>query len=90
VLIEALACGSPIVSTDCPHGPREILADGEYGRLVTVGDAAALADAVLETLDDPGSADERRERSEDFAPEAVLDDYEQFIRRYVLTPRSGR
>ena len=52
VLIEALCCGSPVVSMDCPSGPREILRDGKYGRLVPVGDADALAQAIEKTLDD--------------------------------------
>jgi glycosyltransferase involved in cell wall biosynthesis len=42
VLVEALAAGAAIVATDCPHGPREILRDEEFGRLVDVGDVAAL------------------------------------------------
>jgi len=51
VLGEALACGAPIVSTDCPHGPREILADGEYGTLVPVGDVGALASAIGDLIE---------------------------------------
>lgn len=52
-LIEALALGIPAVSTDCPSGPREILDHGRYGPLVPVGDAEALAAALLQTLRQP-------------------------------------
>ncbi len=53
VLTEALALGIPSVSTDCPSGPREILANGRYGRLIPVGDSEAMATAMLETLQAP-------------------------------------
>jgi glycosyltransferase involved in cell wall biosynthesis len=53
VLAEALACGTPVVATDCPSGPREILADGRYGTLVPVGDVDALGGAILAVLRDP-------------------------------------
>ncbi len=50
VLIEAMALGTPVVSTDCESGPSEILAGGKYGYLTPVGDSEALADAILQVL----------------------------------------
>jgi len=53
VLIEALAMGTPVVSVDCPSGPREILQNGKYGHLVEVGDEEVLSRSIMNTLDDP-------------------------------------
>lgn len=50
VLIEALALGTPVVSTNCPCGPAEILDNGKYGSLVPVGDSQAMARAILDVL----------------------------------------
>jgi glycosyltransferase involved in cell wall biosynthesis len=50
-LLQALAVGAPVIATDCPSGPREILDDGRWGRLVPIGDPQAMADAILATLE---------------------------------------
>jgi glycosyltransferase involved in cell wall biosynthesis len=53
VLVEAMACGCAVVSTDCPSGPAEILQDGSYGPLVPASDPAALAEAIVKVLEQP-------------------------------------
>ncbi len=84
VLLEALACGAPVVSTDTPYGPREILADGKYGKLTPVGDAPALARAIVETLqgDRPPSAALRR-RAAAFSPRRAADAYVALFEQVV-------
>jgi glycosyltransferase involved in cell wall biosynthesis len=51
-LLEAMACGTPVIATDCPYGPREVLGDGRYGLLVSPTDPQALADAIVHLLGD--------------------------------------
>ncbi len=74
VLIESLAVGTPIVSTDCESGPREILAGGLYGRLVPLHDVNGFAQAILQTLAEP--------------PDRVL--LQQAAYRYDLQPNIQR
>lgn len=80
VLIEALAVGCNIVATDCPSGPREILAGGRYGRLVPVNDEMALAEAIRDALND-NSIDRLslRERARAFSPSAVANRYRHLL-----------
>lgn len=75
VLVEALACGCPVVSTDCPSGPGEILDGGAFGRLVPVGDEEALADGILRALASPFDRRRLRVRARLFSAEAAVDRY---------------
>lgn len=75
VVAEALATGTPVVATDCESGPREILADGRFGELVPVGDHAALAEAILRTLERSPDAALLRGRAEAFRVEPIVDQY---------------
>ena len=74
VLIQAMACGTPVVSTDCPSGPMEILENGRWGRLVPVGDEGALAEAMLASLDETEHP-VVEERAAEFSVERAVDGY---------------
>ncbi len=79
VLVEAMAAGVPVVSTDAPYGPREILQDGLLGALVQVGDAGALATAMGDSLDHPVSAARLKARAADFTLDKAADRYEALL-----------
>ena len=79
VLIEAMACGCPVVSTDCPFGPREILEDGRFGPLVPVGDSKALADAMMRTLEKPPEREALRQRASFFSVDRAVEQYEKLL-----------
>jgi glycosyltransferase involved in cell wall biosynthesis len=75
VLIQALACGCPVVSTNCPGGAAEILEDGRYGRLVPVGDPAAMAQAIISTLDAPPDRELLQKRASLFSVDRAVEQY---------------
>ena len=79
VLVEALACGATVVSTDCFSGPDEILENGKYGRLVPVGDARAMADAIEQSLDHPFPPEQCLARARDFLVEKAVEQYLQVL-----------
>lgn len=79
VLIEALACGTPTVSTDCPSGPAEILEGGRFGPLVPVGDDRALAAAMAAVLDAPPDPETLKRRAQTFSVAAAVDAYVALI-----------
>ena len=75
VIVEALSFGLPVVSTDCPSGPAEILQGGRFGTLVPVGDAHALARAMSNALVAPVDRATLIRRAADFAPETAARKY---------------
>ncbi|MGJ0392715.1 MAG: glycosyltransferase [Methylocystis sp.] len=75
VIVEALSLGVPVVSTDCPSGPAEILENGRRGRLVPVGDAEALSGAMDAALSAPVDRGALKRRAADFSPEIAARKY---------------
>ena len=83
VLIEALACGVPVVATNCRHGPSEIIQSESFGTLVPVDDPQALAAGMASALESrkgqPEHAPKVRQFLEDFRPEKVAQRYAQIV-----------
>lgn len=75
VLIEAMACGCPVISTDCPSGPREILEGEKYGHLVSVGDVEAMSEAMFEVLQNPQNKQTLMQRAMYFSVDKAVENY---------------
>jgi glycosyltransferase involved in cell wall biosynthesis len=75
VLIQAMACGCKVVSTDCPSGPHEVLQGGVYGPLVPVGDHQALADAISHVLGNKADRGSLMQRAAMFSPDVTIPQY---------------
>lgn len=85
VLVEALGAGCSIVAADCPSGPREIVVGGRFGTLVPVGDAAAMASAIVARVRNPADPAVQIARAREFSVETACDQYEAVFRRVLRT-----
>ena len=89
VLIQAMASGCPVVSTDCPSGPMEILEGGRWGPLVPVGDAPGIAAAIEQVLAAPLPREALKRRSREFSVDRAVDRYLEVLFGTVPADRSA-
>jgi glycosyltransferase involved in cell wall biosynthesis len=99
ILIEALALGKEIVATDCDSGPAEILKYGKYGKLVPTNDPDQMADAILDTLEEPFACSRRVQAIEDFDQDSQVEKYitvfshllerEERLKELPIEPKAG-
>ena len=75
VIVESMASGTPVVATDCQSGPREILKDGEYGKLVPISDIDALANAIVTSIKETHCAEVLKRRASDFTIDKITSQY---------------
>lgn len=78
-MLQAIACGTPVVATDCPHGPSEILAQGKYGPLVPVGDVNAICQAIKCQLKSDTKILYDDNVLKTYRYEKIIDAYEQLL-----------
>ncbi len=88
-LVQALACETRVVSTDCPSGPREILQNGALGCLVPVGDWQALGDAILKTLNNPVETERLIEGTSEYSAESSIQRYYSLVWELCQRTRHG-
>jgi len=90
VLIQAMACGCPVISTDCPGGSREILEDGRCGTLVSIGNAGEMKKAILAELDSPTPKEILIGRAEDFSVDRAVSNYLTLLDNVVTQAASRK
>ncbi len=81
-LAESLACGTPVISMNCPYGPAEILDNGTYGQLISPGDQDGMVNAIIAAIDHPESLPSKEklmERAKRFSAEKIFSEYQELF-----------